>query len=120
MNAPRYFRLDVEGDILVVVAERTIVNLAEDEIRTECDSLLVELQNREARHAVIDLAALDYFGSIMLELMVVVWRQVTAAGGTFVVCNVSDVGREILQTAKFDSIWQITTSREEALAAVRK
>jgi anti-anti-sigma factor len=119
MNAPRYFRLVDEGDVVVVTAIGEIAKLAEDEVRGECDALLADLNSRNARHAVIDMGALDYFGSIMLELLVIVWKQITSNGGKFVVCSVSPVGREILETAKFDSIWPILPSREEAIAKVR-
>ncbi len=118
MSSPKFFRVEPNDDALIISAVDNIHGLVEDEVRDECDSLLEQLEQNKAKHAIIDLEALDYFGSIMLELMVVVWKKVTKSGGKFAVCNVSKVGQEILKTAKFDSIWPILASREEAITSV--
>ncbi len=115
MKTPKYFRIEPSGDALIFSAVVNIDGLMEDEVREECDALLQQVAQNKAKHAIVDLGALDYFGSILLELMVVVWKNVSPQGGKLVVCNVSQVGREILQTAKFDSIWPIVASREDAL-----
>ena len=118
MTSPKYFRVEPSNDALIIAAVANIHNLVEDEVRGECDSLLQLLEKNHAKHAIIDLEKLDYFGSIMLELMVVVWKEVNKAGGKFAVCNVSKVGMEILKTARFDTIWPILESREAAIANV--
>jgi len=118
MSTPKFFRVEPSADALIIAPVANIHGLVEDEVRDECDSLLEQLEQNHSKHAVIDLEALDYFGSIMLELMVVVWKNVTKAGGKFAVCNVSKVGQEILKTARFDTIWPILESREEAVASV--
>ena len=69
--------------------------------------------------AIIDLGTLDYFGTIMLELLLVLWKRVSAKGGKFALCNVSPIGLEILQTVKFDTLWPIVSDREQALEAVK-
>jgi anti-anti-sigma factor len=118
MTAPKYFTVDQHGDTLVFSAIDAIGGLVEDEARVEWDALLEQLSEQGAKNAIMDLGALDYFGSIVLELMVVLWKRVSAQGGKLAVCNVSEVGLEILRTAKFDTIWPIVTTREEALQAV--
>ena len=118
MTTPKYFRIVRNGDTLVFAAIDAIGGLVEDDARVEWDALLEQLSEQGAKNAVVDLGALDYFGSIVLELMVVLWKRVSAQGGKLAVCNVSAVGLEILKTAKFDTIWPIVTTREEALKAV--
>ena len=54
----------------------------------------------------------------MLELLVVLWKRVSARRGKIALCRVSEVGQEILRTAKFHTIWPIVDSREEALTKV--
>ena len=120
MTTPKYFKVDHSGDTLVFSAIDSIGGLVEDEARVEWDALLEQLSELGAKNAVIDLGALDYFGSIVLELIVVLWKRVSAQGGKLAVCNVSHVGLEILSTAKFDTIWPIVSSRDEALEAVRQ
>ncbi|MBP90115.1 MAG: hypothetical protein CMJ64_25980 [Planctomycetaceae bacterium] len=61
---------------------------------------------------------MDQFGSVMLELMVILWKHIKTGTGKFVVCNVPAVGKEVLQTTKLDTLWTILPSREEALTFV--
>ncbi len=118
MSSPKFFHVEPNDGALIIAAVENIHGLVEDEVRDECDALLEQLDQNKTQNAVIDLEALDYFGSIMLELMVVVWKKVTKSGGKFAVCNVSQVGMEILKTAKFDTIWPVLDSRDAALAKV--
>jgi len=120
MTIPKYFKVEDSGDTLVFAAIESIGGLVEDEARVEWDALLEQLSEQGARHAVMDLGALDYFGSIVLELMVVLWKRVSAQGGKLAVCNVSPVGLEILKTARFDTIWPIVTTRDQALEVVHR
>jgi anti-anti-sigma factor len=119
MSKPKYFTVEHVGDIVIFSAIGSIGGLVEDEARTEWDALLKQVETASATHAVIDLGALEYFGSIMLELLVVLWKRVSVKGGKLALCNVSPVGLEILQTAKFDTLWPIVDNREQALKAVR-
>ena len=118
MSQPKFFRVEQHGDTLVFTAVRSMGSLVEDDVRDEWDALLKQLDTYNAKNAVIDLGALDYFGSIMLELLVVLWKRVSSRRGKLAICHVSEVGKEILQTAKFHTIWPIVATREEALAAV--
>ena len=120
MSKPKYFTVEHADETVIFSAIGSIGGLVEDAARTEWDALLNQVDAAKAKHAVIDLGALDYFGSIMLELLVVLWKRVSAKGGKLALCNVSPVGLEILQTAKFDTLWPIVADREQALKAVKK
>lgn len=119
MSKPRYFRVDGQGETVIFTAVNSLGSLVEDDVREEWDLLLEQLDLHHARNVVVDLAALDYFGSIMLELLVVLWKRVSSRKGKLAICNPSPVGREILETAKFHTIWPILDSRAAALAAVQ-
>lgn len=118
MLKPKFFRVDHHGDTLVFVAMGSLGSLVEDDVRDEWDALIQQLEIHQAKNAVIDLGTLDYFGSIMLELLVVLWKRVSARHGKLALCGVSEVGKEILHTARFHTIWPIVETREEALTAV--
>ena len=118
MSKPKFFRVEQQGDTLIFSAVGNMGSLVEDDVREEWDRLLKQLDDHNAKNAVIDLGALDYFGSIMLELLVVLWKRVSSRRGKLAICRVSEVGKEILQTAKFHTIWPIVATRDEALAAV--
>jgi anti-anti-sigma factor len=119
MSRPKYFTVEHADDIVIFSAIGSIGGLVEDAARTEWDALLNQVDAADAKHAIIDLGELDYFGSIMLELLVVLWKRVGAKDGKLALCNVSPVGLEILHTAKFDSLWPIEPTRELAIKAVR-
>lgn len=119
MSNPKYFAVERDNDAVIFTAIGSIGGLVEDAAREEWDALLAQIDHSKATHAVIDLGALDYFGSIMLELLVVLWKRVSASGGKLALCNVSPVGKEILATAKFDTLWPIDDDRERALVTVR-
>jgi anti-anti-sigma factor len=119
MARPQYFTIEQLDDTIVFSAIGEIGTLVEDAARDEWDALLVQLEQSDTKHAIIDLGSLDYFGSIMLELLVVLWKRVSSKEGKLALCNVSQVGTEILLTARFDTLWPILASRDEALEAVR-
>lgn len=118
MTTPKYFTVERSGDTLIFSAVEAIGGLMEDDARTEWDALLERISEEGTKNAIMDLGALDYFGSIVLELIVILWRRIHQQGGKLAVCRVSDVGLEILKTAKFDTIWPIVATREDALKAV--
>lgn len=119
MPKPKYFTVEQDGNSVIFTAIGSLGTLIEDAAREEWDALVDEIEDSQASHAVIDLNALDYFGSIMLELLVVLWKRVSAKGGKLALCNVSAIGKEILATAKFDTLWPILDDREQALETVR-
>ncbi len=115
---PPVFYSEHEGSTLIVIPVGSISSLAGGVVQPQVDDLLESIADREVRNVVFDLEEVSYFGSVMLAAMHSVWKRVRAAQGKMVLCNVSDLGREILQIARFDLIWPICDSREEALSAV--
>jgi anti-anti-sigma factor len=77
------------------------------------------MQASAIKRVVVDLGEVSYFGSIMLEALLQLWNGLQDVEGKLALCCVSDVGREILCLAKFDTLWPICSSRSEALAAVQ-
>ncbi|MEX0700911.1 MAG: STAS domain-containing protein [Planctomycetales bacterium] len=120
MNADRFFRIEQEGDVLLVGLQRPVGSLADAQIHDEVEILLQKVDAAQPAAVVVDFRHVSYFGSMMLEALRVLWNRLEAHGAKLVLCNVSDVGREILELAKFDTLWPIYPSRAAALAAVRK
>ena len=74
-----------------------------------------QLENADVKHVVVDLGQIPYFGSTVLEWMVQMWKRVKEKGGKLAACNASPIGREVLTTARFDQLWGVFDSRDEAL-----
>ncbi len=114
-SVPKYFRVDPSDNTLILSALSNINMLLDEQVHEEFDLLIDQLSQHNATNLVIDLGAVDHFGSVMLELMVNLWKHIKTGTGKFVVCNVSAVGQQVLHTTKLDSLWTIVPSLEEAL-----
>jgi anti-sigma B factor antagonist len=67
---------------------------------------------------VVDLGAMDYFGSSFIGLLLRIWKQITTRGGQVVLCGVSPQARDLLHITSLDMVWAMFKSRREAVAAL--
>lgn len=118
MSTTKTFSAESEGRTLIVEPLVNVSGLAEKDVRPELDRILDQLRETETPNVVIDFAKISYFGTTMLEAMHRIWRCVREADGRMVLCNVSNMQREVLHVAGFDTLWPICDSRQEALEAV--
>jgi anti-anti-sigma factor len=118
MSAPKLFDVQVEGQTMVVVCMISAGSLAGEDMSYELTGLLDRFENSDLRNVVIDLQKAAYFGTSMLQVMTALWKRVRARGGKMALCNVSDMGREVLHVTRFDSLWPMCPSRDEALQVV--
>jgi len=118
MPEPRVFDAHCEGNTLVVVPQISAASFAEEAVNSELDGLLSQIGQPDLKNVVFDFGHISYFGSSMLGAMHALWKRVSAGNGKMAVCNVSEVGREVLEISRFDTLWPIFASREEALRAV--
>jgi anti-anti-sigma factor len=119
MSEPRYVRCEQQGDTLIVSPLFTFARFTEADIVDEWKALQRQLDDPAIRHVVVDLAAVPYFGSTVLEWMVQMWKRTKAKGGSLVTCNCSQVGREVLHAARFDTLWGDYPTRDEALRSIQ-
>lgn len=115
MMQPRFIQIELADGVFIATPLKELAKQPEEAVRSECDGLICEFESQQAQHVLLDLSGMDYFGSNILELMVTIWKKVLAQGGRFALCDVSQVGLEILQTTRFDTLWTIYDSREDAL-----
>jgi anti-anti-sigma factor len=115
MSEPRYVRYEQQGEALIVSPLFTFARFTEADIVDEWKALQHQLDDPAIKHVVVDLAAVPYFGSTVLEWMVQMWKRTKTKEGKLITCNVSPVGREVLAAARFDLLWGIAETREQAL-----
>ncbi|HID76230.1 MAG TPA: anti-sigma factor antagonist [Planctomycetaceae bacterium] len=120
MSPPRIFDSDCDGDTLVIMLLGDVSTLIPEHARVELNQALEKLRPPEVKHVVVDFEQIGYFGSLMLGSLHIIWKRVRQSGGRMALCNVSPTGREVLRVARFDTLWPICGSREEALATVRQ
>jgi anti-anti-sigma factor len=109
------FDVSTRGDALVIAPLRNISSLAEDEVQSQWEEILGLLRDGNVKNVIFDFHGISYFGSSMLEAMLVLWKRIRPGGGRMAVCNVGPDAREILRLSKFDTIWPVCSSLEEAL-----
>ena len=118
MSMSQIFDARIEGNTLVVVSLGNAGSLVGEEMACELTGLLEQFEQSGLQNAVIDLRNSPYFGTSMLQVMTALWKRVRARGGKMAVCSVSDTGLEILQVTRFDTLWPICSSQEQALKVV--
>lgn len=99
---------------LVVEILQPVGSLAEDSVLKEFEELQEELRASGLKAVFVDFHQVSYFGSSLLEALRILWKEVQALGGPMVLCNLSPVGREIIELAKFDQVWPIAESLDDA------
>ncbi len=117
MAEAKVFAVQQEGESLLVVPRGNVGSLAGAGLRSEVEVILDQLERHSISHVVFDLAEAAYFGSEMLAAMHAVWKRLRRREGSMALCNVGELGREILRASRFDVIWPIYPDRSRALQA---
>jgi anti-anti-sigma factor len=112
----RHFTTSRFNDTLVVSAKQAIGSLDSTDVRHEADCLMEQLHTLNLKKLVFDLGKADYFGSQMIELMIIAWRYLSPVHGTLSLCQVSEAGRGVLRVVGLDAFWPVCDTLDEALA----
>ncbi len=118
IDSSEAFTIERHGDVTLIVAspalERLDITLADQ----AADFLLAPLRDQADPLVVVDLEAVDYFGSIFLSLLIRCWKLAAARGGMMVLAGVSARAQELLRLTSLDMIWPIYAGRREAIEAL--
>jgi stage II sporulation protein AA (anti-sigma F factor antagonist) len=118
MSPKRVFDVSVAGDVLVVAPRRNISSLADEGVQANWQELVAQAESGQVRHVVFDFERVGYFGSTMLEAMLVLWKRIVDSGGRMAVCNASPTVRDILRISRFDTLWPVCDTLAAALETV--
>jgi anti-anti-sigma factor len=115
MPESQHVRTEQQGDVLVVWPLFTFATFTQPDVSSEWTDVQNQLEAPAVKHVVVDLSQIPYFGSTVLEWMVQMWKRIKDKGGRLATCNPSPIGREVLTAARFDKLWGVFDTREEAL-----
>ncbi|WP_166830891.1 response regulator [Thalassoroseus pseudoceratinae] len=119
MTSPAVFGNDREGDVLIVTVLQGFAGFADDRRTEDQERALSRINEEDLRHIVVDFSNVDAFGSAVLESLLKLWQAVkTKDGARFACTGLSEPGVQIIETARFDTVWQIHETREAAVAAL--
>ncbi len=74
----------------------------------------LDAKNREA---VLDMSGISFVDSSGLGVLVVIFKEMKAQGGDMLLCGLHRNVRQIFELVKFDRIFKIFNSQEEAVAS---
>lgn len=115
MTPTKVFRVSTADSAMIVELLGIVSSLADDSITRELDTIRQRFRTSGCHAIVIDFGQVAYFGSSMLEAIRALWNDLVPHKGRLILCNASEVGREILQIAKFDHLWPLVETRDQAL-----
>lgn len=112
-----YIHFYTERECLWVAPRAKMTYFAEPGPDVDWKALQVEIARWNPPHVIVDLRQMSHLGSTVLEWLVVIWKRVREKGGTLVLFKPTPVGREVLHLSRFDTIWPIVDSVDEAVAS---
>lgn len=118
MKTRQLFKTFTVGPVFVIELLGVVSSLADSSVLQELEEVRTDLRQGGHKALVVDLAQAAYFGSSLLEAIRILWNDLSACGGRIALCNASEVGREVLQVAKFDQVWPLVNSRNDAIKIV--
>ena len=118
MDNLRIFTAEIRGSTMIVAPDGPVSNFAGHELQSDVAEILNLIQDDRVRDVVIDMQKVDFFGSVLLGAMNSIWKQIRPRQGRLLLCSLSDVGREVVHVAKFDTLWPVFASREAALESL--
>lgn len=119
MESGKLLAVHTEGSTLIVAPTGPVSNLVGFEVQPEVAQLLALFQKEQCRDVLVDMEKVSFFGSVLLGALNTIFRQVRQRGGKLVICNLSGVGREVVHVARFDTLWVVCPTREEAFQLLR-
>jgi anti-anti-sigma factor len=110
-QAVRYFRIETRDDVCVVHFED--IQLGPD----SRDAVYGLVDNQGHTKIVLDLSNIWALSSFALGILANLQKRAELAGGGLKLCGLNDNIKQLFRLTKFDQIFEIYITREEALSA---
>jgi anti-sigma B factor antagonist len=107
------FEVGKQGDITVLNVEGQLIVGNRQELKQK---VLEELENGE-RKFLIDFDRTGYIDSSGLGVLVSLSKKIREQGGELRLANLNDDLRTLFELTKLDTLFQISSSRDEALSS---
>ncbi len=114
MLITQHLRVERDGPVFVLSPVGDLGGLAGDYLPSEVDRLLNEMERTGAERVVVDLSEVPFFGSALLAALLRIRKHLASIGGEMVLCNASDMGREVLHVCHLEQLWVTCNSRQDA------
>lgn len=120
MSQTNDFLIEQVDDAIIITPGPRISALDNNYLAQRRSELVEAMRRTTIATVIIDFSRVGYFGSLLLDTLCVVWKQIRERSGTMALCNLSDVSKEIVNKSRLNSLWPIYSSRQEAIEASRR
>lgn len=104
------WQIEEAGNTAVIALSGRVDESTADQFK-EC---LIDVASKGHERVVLDLQGIDYMSSRGLRAVTLAQRAADKHGCTFVLARPNDTMREILQISRYDLIFRVTDTIEEA------
>jgi anti-anti-sigma factor len=118
MSESRILHTESDGQVFVVLPRGEVGGFSGEQVSLEVDDVLAELDELAVKKVVFDFDGVPYFGSCLLAAVQRVWKHLNRFGGRLALCNVSEVGLDVLRVSRFVELWPVYETRDEARHAL--
>ena len=109
-----------EGGWTVLVMGREFGRIDELHVPDAREKLLAaadEALAADGQRLLLDLSAVDFFGSSFIEVLFSTFRRMRDGGGRFAVCGCTTHCQEVMEITRLDSVWNVFRDRPAAVAS---
>lgn len=118
-NSPDAFTIERHGEVIAIRTSSLLESL-EPSMMDGASALLLDAVGREpAPQIVVDLSALNHFGSSFLALLIRCWKLAQSRNGAMVLSGVSDHAKDLLHITSLDMVWPMYGTLREAIEALQ-
>jgi len=111
------FDVTTQGGMTIAAFRPEIAQIDESVIEVVNRQLLELTVRLQKPELVLDLTAVNFFGSSFIETMFRVWKRLQSQpGAKFALCGLQPNCREVLEITHLDQLWPICESPAKAVA----
>ena len=115
MSIEEYFIVTPRDSVLVIQPKCRGGAFAEESSRAIWPQLLTQIKE-QGGNVVIDMGALTFFGSTMLDMIATINKCLHPLDKKVALANISPTGMEVLSIARFDQFISVFDSLDQAIA----
>jgi len=111
----KFISAEVEGSTLILTMNQSVSAFANESFLEEIGGYADSFVEKGYQTLIVDFNQIPHFGSSVLEGLCSIWEEAKKQGARHGICNLSPVGLSIIQISRFDTLWEIFDTRQDAL-----
>ena len=116
--AHEFFQVKRHGDVAVIIPSPQVEHLPETLLEPAAQMVLAPLREDPPSQIIIDLSAVQYFGSAFITFLLRCHNVLHDRGSDLVLAGVNPNIRELLRITNLDNHWALYDSASEAIQSL--